>query len=535
MKRYIGLPLLLLCACSGTRVQVFDSTLIEGRGQPPRESIRPIVWGGGLPLKSFDPNGAAGWCEVTSLLHARLFTTDTRGRLSNDLAADARTEGDGRTWIIRLRDDGRWHDGAAVTARDVMATWRALAADPKSETRRNLVDVAGVVSVEASGDSVRFNLSRPFPELADILTEMAVLPAHIIGAGPGAIEKRPIGAGPFRLVRQSPGTFAMAPHVQWHGGGVRPPALVLKIIEDDRERARALAGGMVDAAHVKPESLALVGDPARFRVHRASSGVIRAMPLDARAPGLSNPRVRRALAALVDRGELIKEALGGFGRPAWQLLAPGSPGFVSSLDQSRMTHDEATALLDAAGWPVSEGGLRKKNGETLKVRVVGWQGEAFRRKASDLIVKTWRAAGVDAEVIPVDHAGYTALAQDLGGRAEAFVGGWGALRMPVTVLARKVGTDGAQNRGHFSHPGIDKALGDAAASALNADRMASVREIQLMLDEQVPWIPLAYPDYLFAVRVEIEGLTFGLVDSWYEWPRHLWRARWKAEAGSQRR
>ncbi|NRA96489.1 MAG: ABC transporter substrate-binding protein [Planctomycetes bacterium] len=535
MRRALVAIVLFLCSCSGTSVKFFDNTIIDGRKQPPRESVRPIVWGGGLPLKSFDPNGEAGWCEVTSLLHARLFTADSQGQLSRDLAEDAHAANGGRTWSVTLRTDARWHDGAAVTANDVLATWKALANDGSSETRRNLTDVAGVVSVEAKGSTVRFNLSHPFPELPDILTEMAVLPAHVIESGPGAIEEHPIGAGPFKFLGRAGNTFTMAPHAAWHGGAVRPPSLLVKIIEDDRERGRALARGVIDAAHVKPESLSLFGDAERFRIHRAPSGVIRAIPLDTRSPGLGDARVRRALGALIDRVALIEAALGGFGRPAWQLLAPNNPGFVPSLDHASMTRDEAGALLDKAGWTVGEDGLRRNGGRTLRVRLVAWQGEAFRRKAGAFVVKAWRAAGVDATVVPVDHAGYTALARDLRGRAEGFVGGWGSLRMPVTVLARKVGTGGAQNRGGFSHPPIDEALRSAAATVPAAERVARVREIQRTLDQQVPWIPLAYPDYLFAVRAKIEGVTFGVVDSWYEWPRHLWRARWKPKPGSQRR
>lgn len=535
MKRALIAPLLLLCACSGTSVKLFDNTVIDGRRQPRRETVRPIVWGGGLPLRSFDPNGAAGWCEVTSLLHARLFSVDSRGRLSRDLAANSRTTDDGRTWIVTLRTDGQWHDGVQVTPKDVVATWNALVASESSETRRNLVDVAGVVAVEADDRDVSFKLSHPFPELPDMLTEMAVLPAHVLEAGKDALEKLPIGAGPFKLAERSASTYAMIPHRTWHGGSVRPEFLVVRIIEDDRERARALARETIDATHIKPESLELLGDPKRFRIHRAQSGVIRAIPLAVRAPGLDDPRVRRALSALIDRADLVEEALGGLGRPAWQILAPNNPGFDPSIDRQPMTATEAQALLDEAGWRIGDGGLRRKGDRTLRVRLVAWQGEAFRRKAGELVVSAWRDAGVDASVIPVDHAGYTELARDLGGRAEGFVGGWGALRMPVTVLARKVATGGAQNRGEYSNPDIDQSLRQAAAATSDADRMSRVSGIQRDLASEAPWIPLVYPEYLFAVRTGLEGVMFGVVDSWYEWPRNLWRARWKPEPGSRRR
>jgi len=151
-----------------------------------------------------------------------------------------------------------------------------------------------------------------------------------------------------------------------------------------------------------------------------------------------------------------------------------------------------------------------------------------------LIVKASRSAGIDAQVLRVDHAGYSALAKDMAGKAEGFVGGWGGLRMPVTTLARKVRSGGGQNRGGYSNTALDEALREAGATEQAGLRAQRVRDIQVRLDEETPWIPLVYPDYLFATRAEIDGLSFDVVDSWYEWPRHLWQARWRPTPASQR-
>ena len=45
------------------------------------------------------------------------------------------------------------------------------------------------------------------------------------------------------------------------------------------------------------------------------------------------------------------------------------------------------------------------------------------------------------------------------------------------------------------------------------------------LEQEAVFLPLAYPDYLFAARTRVAGFREGVADSWYEYSRHAWRWR----------
>jgi ABC-type transport system substrate-binding protein len=46
--------------------------------------------------------------------------------------------------------------------------------------------------------------------------------------------------------------------------------------------------------------------------------------------------------------------------------------------------------------------------------------------------------------------------------------------------------------------------------------------LKILLDEQ-PWIPVAYPDYVFAAKPTLRGLTEGeTVDAWYHLTGRAW-------------
>jgi ABC-type oligopeptide transport system substrate-binding subunit len=109
----------------------------------------------------------------------------------------------------------------------------------------------------------------------------------------------------------------------------------------------------------------------------------------------------------------------------------------------------------------------------------------------------------------------------LHGNAEAYVGGWGALSAPVSVLARKFTARGGQNRTGFSDPEVERLLAEAEAEQRLGTRVELVRAAQRRLSELVPWIPVAYAQNLFASSKRVATLPFRVVESWYEFPRLL--------------
>ena len=56
-------------------------------------------------------------------VYETLIRSDCMGRIVPGLAAAWRLDGDGRTWIVTLRDNARFSDGSPVTAIDVRASW----------------------------------------------------------------------------------------------------------------------------------------------------------------------------------------------------------------------------------------------------------------------------------------------------------------------------------------------------------------------------------------------------------------------------
>ena len=114
-----------------------------------------------------------------------------------------------RQLTFHLHTTVRWHDGRATGARDVAWTLNAARDPATGYPRAN--ELAALDSVRTQDDStVVLRFGRPQPRFPDLLTDLAILPAHLFDTVPHARLRQaawnvaPVGNGPFRFVAHEP-------------------------------------------------------------------------------------------------------------------------------------------------------------------------------------------------------------------------------------------------------------------------------------------------------------------------------------------
>ena len=244
---------------------------------------------------------------------------------------------DRTTLTFHLVRGVRWQDGAATTARDVAWTINT-ARDPATGYPR-LNDLAAVAFVDDPNDStviLRFN--RPQHALPDVLTDLAVLPAHLLDSLPhaelrrAAWNERPVGNGPFRFVlheSQRRWVFAANPDFPTALGG--PPRLerfIVVVVDDPTTKLAALTAGEIDCAGIQPAHAAFVRRNPALAVLDYPEIFPFGIAFNMRRPPFDDARVRLAVALALDRAEIVGGYLYGFGAPADGPVPPGVPGYA---------------------------------------------------------------------------------------------------------------------------------------------------------------------------------------------------------------
>lgn len=390
-------PALLLAACQ-PREPSSPLLGITGRGG----ELRVLIPG---DPRGFDPNDLGD--EIAQILAPNLFSTlvtlDTESRLLPDLAASWEVADGGRTYTFHLRQGVLWHDGKPFGSGDVRFTLERL----RSHRSVSQEAVRRIISIETPDDrTVVLRLREPW---APFLVTLAwggtyILPRH------ASSQEKPVGTGPFRFREWVRGErLVVEASPRFHRPGPFLDRVVFLVVPDSFEAAERLARGEADYTITRIPLLELPRlerTPGLRVVTLPSSGRI-FCAFNLRRPPLGDLRVREAINRAVDRGDLVRRALHGYGAPGFGFYTPSVPwayngdAHVPPLDRER-----ARTLLAAAGVrreldlvvpalaPVDQIGglLREQLAEVgLKVRVTAlpfhaWIDRVVRTRDFDLTV-----------------------------------------------------------------------------------------------------------------------------------------------------
>src|SRR5438045_2162048 len=232
------------------------------------------------------------------------------------LASAWRGSDGSRTLPFRLRTDVRWHDGTLTTAHDVAWTLNA-ARDPATGYPRlnDLADIASVTALNDSTVALRFRSPPAFEHVPDVLTDLAILPAHLLDTVPHARlrtaewNRRPVGNGPFRFVAHESNrrwVFAANPDFPAALGG--PPGLerfIVVVVDEPTTKLAALVAGEIDFAGINPAHVAFVRRHPGLAVVDYPLLYPFGLAFNTRRPPFDDYRLRLAAALAMDPRETV--------------------------------------------------------------------------------------------------------------------------------------------------------------------------------------------------------------------------------------
>ena len=313
---------------------------------------RPLVVAFGEETIHLDPhrgNRNVGWSVLASICDGLVSFADDM-TLAPALA-ESWEQVNPTHWRFTLRRGVWFHNGAALTAADVVASIERARTHPLSAVSYHLV---GVQAVRAEGDrGVAIETSVPVPDLLNRLTFVLVVPHD-----QARLEKidAPSGTGSYRFIRkEADGTVVVKAWAGWRGR----PAIAdvrFEFCGSDEEAARRLVAAAADVCHRVPEGwinelnaatgVKLVQQP---RLSVQLLGIHPEVADDPARRALADPRVRRALLHALDRAGWLRRVFRGNGSVATQYVHPAVFGFDPEVDALPFDPDTARRLLAEAG------------------------------------------------------------------------------------------------------------------------------------------------------------------------------------------
>lgn len=450
------------------------------------------------------------------------------------LAESWEASDDGLTWTFHLREDVAWHDGVPFTAEDVKFTLDAVL-DPAtgSSKRSNFLIINEVVVVDPY--TVEMRMNAPWAALPAFFgTRLLIAPKHLLD-GQNLQETtefnrfRPIGTGPFRMVRNevanyieleaNPDYFRGAPHVD---------RLFFKIVPDSNARLAQLRTGELDFVLLDyPQAPSLRNVPG-IRIESDYRSLWYALHLNTKFEFFQDRTVRQAVSYALDRDLLIDAVLQGYGSPGTGPIIPAlAPYYTDDVRTYPYDPERARTMLEDAGWVDRDGdGVREKDGRPLSFELSVIQGNATVERASAIIQQNLRDIGMDARMRAYEFSAFITEVRDARegpNMSNAFFVWMTPVPEPDGIYAYFHSSNAitGSNFTVYENEEVDRLLEIGRTATDQGDRVAAYHEIQRIMAEDLPRIFIAFPEELYAVRDRVQG--FYVTDPW------SWSFEWRVE------
>jgi peptide/nickel transport system substrate-binding protein len=321
---------------------------------------------------------------------------DENYRIRLHLAEELRAE-KADQYLIRVRDGIEFHNGKTLTIDDVIYSIRRTK-NPKLKLFGNAglgaIDLKRIRKLDKR--TCRLFLSRPDVTLLEAFAQyfQGVVP---VGYQPNAVGKGPlqyVGTGPFRVRSFTPGRESV--HVRfenyWREG--QPYFDQVRIINfpDDAAKVNALLAGQIDAMTDVPfAQVPVVRRRKNLRIYTAQTGAWTPLCMRVDLEPYSDVRVRRAFRLLINRPQVVRQGLSGFGRVGNDIYSPFDPAYAGDeFPQRRYDPEQARSLLRQAGR------------QNLTVELVTSPADTGMVEGATIFAANAKAGGVTVNVRNVD-------------------------------------------------------------------------------------------------------------------------------------
>lgn len=453
-------------------------------------------------------------CHLYSQL-VRLNLVDGLRTIIPDVAKKIDIAPDGLSYTFSLRSGVQFHDGASLTADDVVATYNRMIFPPQGIVSLLKDRFAAVTKVEATDPlTVKFTLNQPSPILLLVMTDttQGIYSKKTLEANNNDLRKVQVapGTGPFmfKAYKESEKwTFVKNPNY-WNKDLPYLDALELIHAAAWSDRGTAILTSQADLSwNVSKETF---DEGARrtdtIKTNRVGNFGAYQVIINARVKPFDDARVRRAINLVLNKQGLI-QAYSTQEQIDLSRWVPHGGVFATPRDtiatlpgyRADKTQDIADAkkLLADAGFPDGIPGVE------LLCATVAPQAEILAPGIQDQLKRT---LNIDIKIrvaersllVEDEKAGKFTLVLDTpNGPISDF--------SPIGNTYFKTG--GSQNFGGYSNTKFDALLKQSDAELDQAKRKAMMDQMQDLLDQDPPWLFIGYTDHLLMWRANVKGLA----------------------------
>jgi peptide/nickel transport system substrate-binding protein len=408
---------------------------------------------------------------------------------------------DGTTITYHLRRGVRFADGKPLTSADVAFTYRAIV-DP----RNNVLSVDAyqrIASLKTPDPyTVVIHLKSPWNAAVTRLFAQSdfafgILPAHAFSDTKlerSAWEQHPFGTGAFRVTQWRRGDRIILQPNPYFRPVPKLARIELTIIPDVTAAFDALRAHDVDIAPLYPQMLAQARVLSDVDIHQTPLNATFWLSLQTSRPPADDVRVRRAFAYALDL-RTIADAYNRVYPQAASILPPELPWHDAGMKSYPFDLQKARELL---GGKTVDAQLVTISENPLYTRIATVVQQQLARAGVRVSIKEFQSSLFNAPEGPIRNARFTIS-------IDGWLGGDDP-EQSIVFLCSQANADG-DNISRYCSPRFEALFRDQASTRSTAQRAHDFMEMQRLIHDDVPVIPMYYETYFDGVSTRVHGFA----------------------------
>lgn len=481
------LSLFVFVSCGGNKETTSGSGVVKDT----------IVVTQGSDAKSLDPHKTND--NVSSRVTVNIYDTlvdRTEDMKIVPLLAESYEQPDATTTIFHLRKGVKFHNGEELKASDVkFSLERALAHPQVSEI------IEPIKSIETPDDyTVVIKTDGPFAPLLNHLAHpaTAILNEKAVKEAGDTYAQHPVGTGPFKFVNWISGDkIELTANEEYFRGASKIKNIVFRNVPEQSSRVIGLETGEIDVIYdIEGLDKENVKKNEKFAYFEKPGLSMTYLGFNMKKAPFDNKLVRHAIAYGIDVKPIIDAVFQSSASVANSIIPPQ---VFAHFDGKSYEYnpEKAKELLAQAGFP---------NG--LKTKL--WINDSpVRRDIAVIVQDQLKQIGIDVEIETLEWGAY--LDRTAAGEHDMFVLGWGTVTADpdygMNALINTATQGAAGNRSFYSNPKVDELLKLGKATVDPEKRAAVYKEIQEIIQEDLPMYFICYPNQNAVMQKNIKGFA----------------------------
>ena len=426
--------------------------------------------------------------RITRLIYKSLIGFDDQFQAVPDLANWEQLSSSHYRFTLKNKNR-KFHDGTYLSAKDVKATYDFVLNPKNISPHKGSMRMIEEIEI-IDDNTIDFKLSQidplfPGRLVIGIVPEKLILSQH-------DFNKKPIGSGPLRFMSRTDESSLRL-------GRIKDNQVIEFItLKDATVRVLKLLRGEIDLVQgdLPPEIIAWLDKKKSVAIKKKRGDTFTYIGFNLEDTTTGNRLVRKAIAHAIDRDAIIKYIKGGAARKAGTLLA--TEHWASRADLVGVQYDpqESQRLLVKAGF-----------NEINKLKIsYKTTSKPDSLRLATIIQYQLKKVGIEVNIRSYDWGTFYGDIKE--GRFQMYSLAWVGLKMPdifrYAFHSQSIPPNGA-NRGRFVDEKVDSII-EIAELESSIERQADYyRELQKLLFDALPYVPLWYEDNVLAIRNSVQG------------------------------